>query len=78
MFGEALPRLHAGFERSETHNVLADAGATTGRPFAASGQLLSKKVLEPPPAPANFITTTLMAAQVALNAHLEKRHWNWS
>ena len=76
MFGEALPRLHAGFERSETHNMLADAGATTGRPFAASGQLLSKKVLEPPPA--NFITTTLMAAQAALNAHMENRHWNWS
>ena len=76
MFGEALPRLHAGFERSETHNMLADAGATTGRPFAASGQLLSKKVLEP--LPSKFITTTRMAGQAALNAHLEKRHWNWS
>ena len=75
-FGGALPHFHACFERFETHNVVGDAGATTGRPFEASGQLPSEKVHEPPPA--KFITIILMAAQAALNAHLEKRHWDWS
>ena len=66
----------ACFERFETHNVVGDGGATTGRPFEASGQLPSEKVHEPPPP--EFITIILMAAQAALNAHLEKRHWDWS
>ena len=75
-FGGALSHIHACFERFETHNVVGDAGAATGRPFEASGQLPSEKVHEPPPA--KFITIILMAAQAALNAHLEKRHWDWS
>ena len=75
-FGGALSHIHACFERFETHNVVGDGGATTGRRIEASGQLPSEKLYQPPPA--KIITTILMAAEAALNAHLEKRHWDWS